>query len=78
MIWVMSQMIRVKAGQSGQLSGRPDKFFYCRIKKTARNTVKITSDKKVFGIKVVLLVAAVDFHITIILIRVRMQKLQPD
>ena len=36
----------------------------------------MTSDQKVFNSKVVRLVEAVDFHITIILIRVRMQKLQ--
>ena len=36
----------------------------------------MTSDQQVFNSKVVRLVEAVDFHITIILIRVRMQKLQ--
>ena len=31
MIWFKSRMIRVKAGQSGKSSGRPDKFFCCRL-----------------------------------------------
>ena len=68
MIWINSRMIRVKAGQSGQLSGYPDTFFCCRLYKTARNTLKMASDENVFNTKVVRLVKTVDFGINIILI----------
>ena len=63
MIWVKSRMIWVKAGQSGQSSGRPDKFFCYRLWKTARKPLKMASYRKVFNMKVVSLVEAVDFDI---------------
>ena len=46
--------------------------------RTTRNTINMASDRKVFNMKVVRLVEVVDFDIKTILLRVRMQKLQPD
>ena len=78
MIWVKSRMVRVKAGQSEQSSGRPDNFFCYRLYKTSRDTLNTASYQKVLNSKVVHLVEAIDFDIQIILIRGLMQKLQPD
>ena len=77
MIWIDFRMIWVKAGQSGQSSGCPDTFFCCRLYKTARNTPNMASDKKVFNMKVVRLVEAVDLDIQNVQIRGRMWILEP-